>query len=107
VKGANGLIKATTTYTVHVVTGDIFNAGTDANVHIVLFGTSSDTGALKLTESQSFRNKFERGHIDVFKVEALEIGDIKKVRIGHDGTGPSSGWFLDRVEIEVASLGKR
>ena len=76
-------------------------------MHIVLFGAKDDTGVLNLRESQSFRNKFERGHTDIFPIEALDIGDIKKVRIGHDGSGLGSAWFLDRVEIEAASLGKK
>ena len=30
---------------------------------------------------------------------------IEKIRIGHDGKGAGSGWFLDEVRIDVPSLG--
>ena len=106
-RGANGTTKATTQYVVSVVTGDVRDAGTDSNVHITLFGTKDDTGPLQLLQSETFRNKFERGHTDVFRLEALDIGDIKKVRIGTDASGLGAAWFLDRVEIEAASLGKK
>lgn len=108
---AAGLTRATTTYTVSVVTGTVRDAGTDGNVSITIFGTKvqrgviilslfdapydlmgellwlgemhsnpqDDTGALGLRESLSFHNKFERGHTDIFKLEAIDIGEIKKV----------------------------
>eukprot|EP00047_Mylnosiga_fluctuans_P014195 m.36272 g.36272 ORF g.36272 m.36272 type:complete len:2392 (+) comp5381_c0_seq2:48-7223(+) len=107
VLGANGVVKATTTYTVSVATGDVPKAGTDANVFVNLFGAKGETGALKLVESTSFRNKFERGHIDIFKLEAVDIGELKKIRVLQDGSGVGSDWFLDTVEVEVASLGKK
>ena len=33
----------------------------------------------------------------VFQIEAADIGRIQKIRIGHDGTGMFSGWFLEKV----------
>ena len=32
-----------------------------------------------------------------YQIEASDIGRIQKMRIGHDGTGMFSGWFLDKV----------
>ncbi len=32
---------------------------------------------------------------------------IKKIKIGHDGKGIGSGWFLDNVQIDVPSKGIR
>ncbi len=39
-------------------TGDVKNAGTDAEVSIVLFGTLGDSGEFKLDDK---KNNFERG----------------------------------------------
>lgn len=37
--------------------------------------------------SKTHKNKFERGMIDEFTVEAVDIGPLKKLRIGHDNCG--------------------
>ena len=46
-------------YSVKVVTGDVWGAGTDANVFITLTGEHGDSGERDLKQSQN-RNKFER-----------------------------------------------
>lgn len=98
---------ATTTYNVTVKTGDVRNAGTDANVHLKIFGEAGDTGELALRSSENAKDKFERGRADLFKVEAVDIGKITKIRFGHDGTGPGAGWFVDDLCIDVPSRGER
>ncbi|GAB0202568.1 lipoxygenasey domain-containing protein 1 [Grus japonensis] len=95
-----------TTYTVKVKTGDKKNAGTDANVFITLYGSKDDTGIVSLKASKINKNKFERGKIDEFTVESVDIGDLKKIKIGHDNKGNSTGWFLEWVEIDAPSLGQ-
>ncbi|XP_039606557.1 lipoxygenase homology domain-containing protein 1-like [Polypterus senegalus] len=96
-----------TTYTLKVKTGDKKHAGTDANVFAVLYGEKDDTGVINLKASKTHKNKFERGQIDEFTVEAVDIGSLKKIRIGHDNKGGSPGWFLDWVDIDAPSLGQR
>uniref|UniRef100_A0A8C0FDY4 Lipoxygenase homology domains 1 n=1 Tax=Bubo bubo TaxID=30461 RepID=A0A8C0FDY4_BUBBB len=95
-----------TTYTVKVKTGDKKNAGTDANVFITLYGSKDDTGIVSLKASKINKNKFERGKVDDFTVESVDIGDLKKIKIGHDNKGNSTGWFLEWVEIDAPSLGQ-
>ncbi|XP_030114351.4 lipoxygenase homology domain-containing protein 1 isoform X9 [Taeniopygia guttata] len=95
-----------TTYTVKVKTGDKKNAGTDANVFIILYGSKDDTGIVSLKASKSNKNKFERGKVDEFTVESVDIGDLKKIKIGHDNKGNSTGWFLEWVEIDAPSVGQ-
>uniref|UniRef100_A0A3B3YEH1 PLAT domain-containing protein n=1 Tax=Poecilia mexicana TaxID=48701 RepID=A0A3B3YEH1_9TELE len=95
-----------TTYTVRIKTGDKKYAGTDANVFMTLFGTKDDTGIITLKASKTHRNKFERGMIDEFTVEAVDLGPLRKLRIGHDNCG-SAGWFLDWVEIDAQSVGQK
>lgn len=36
---------------------------------------------------------------DVFSISAVDLGVLKKLRIRHDNSQASAGWFLDRVEI--------
>ncbi|RLV99983.1 hypothetical protein DV515_00009258, partial [Chloebia gouldiae] len=95
-----------TTYTVKVKTGDKKNAGTDANVFIILYGSKDDTGIVSLKASKINKNKFERGKVDEFTVESVDIGDLKKIKIGHDNKGNSTGWFLEWVEIDAPSMGQ-
>ncbi|XP_077976546.1 lipoxygenase homology domain-containing protein 1-like isoform X1 [Styela clava] len=87
-------------YKVHVFTGDKFNAGTDANVHITLFGENGDSGERKLLKSETYSDKFERGHEDIFTIEAVDLGKLHKVHIRHDNSLLNPAWFLGRVEIE-------
>ncbi|XP_070780971.1 lipoxygenase homology domain-containing protein 1 [Enoplosus armatus] len=97
-----------TTYTVRIKTGDKKYAGTDANVFMILYGTKDDSGIINLKASKTHKNKFEQGMIDEFTVEAVDIGPLKKLRIGHDNCGGgSAGWFLDWVEIDAPSLGQK
>ncbi|XP_050409617.1 lipoxygenase homology domain-containing protein 1 [Patella vulgata] len=95
----------TTSYHVQVKTGDCRGAGTDANVFLKLFGSQGDTGQIQLRQSDN-SNKFEKGRTDLFKLEATDIGKIQRIKIGHDGSKPGAGWFLDNVIIDVPSKGK-
>lgn len=36
---------------------------------------------------------------DEFVIEAVSLGTLKRMRIGHDGRGGGCGWFLDKVLI--------
>nr|XP_032809632.1 lipoxygenase homology domain-containing protein 1-like [Petromyzon marinus] len=87
------------TYSVHVFTGDVRGAGSNANVFITVYGTAGDSGERQLRDSEKHRNKFERANEDVFTVAAVDLGELKKVRLRHDNSGVSAGWFLDRVEV--------
>lgn len=34
------------------------------------------------------------------QIEAKDVGKIFKIRIGHDGSGIGSGWFLETVDVK-------
>lgn len=36
----------------------------------------------------------------VLQIEAKDVGKIFKIRIGHDGSGIGSGWFLETVDVK-------
>ncbi|XP_028851636.1 lipoxygenase homology domain-containing protein 1 isoform X2 [Denticeps clupeoides] len=96
-----------TTYTMRVKTGEKKYAGTDANVFAILYGEKDDTGLINLKACKSHKNKFETGMTDEFTVEAVDLGELRKLRIGHDNSGGSPGWFLDWVDINAPSQGQR
>lgn len=59
-------------------TGDVLGAGTDANVFIVIFGEHGDSGELALKNSETYKDKFERNHTDVFSFKNfLSLGECK------------------------------
>ena len=72
-------------------------SGTDANVSIVVYGERGDTGERSLDTSA---DNFQRGAEDVFFLESAFLGEIRRVRIGHDGSGFGPAWKLDDVVIE-------
>ena len=43
--------------------------------------------------------------MDVFALEAVSLGSLKRAIIGHDGTGPGQGWYLDKVVIKETPKG--
>ncbi len=75
-------------------TGSVRGAGTDANVNLTIFGDTDNSGKRLLDNSE---NNFEKGKTDVFYIESLDLGELKKVRIEHDNAGFSAGWFLEEV----------
>lgn len=97
-------------YDIVIVTGDERGAGTDSQVHVVLFGSQGRrTEKLHLKTSKNHKNPFERNQSDRFVVRGDYIGDLVKMRIEHDNSGRAPGWFLDRVKssemiIEMNSM---
>eukprot|EP00072_Mus_musculus_P066928 XP_017168691.1 PREDICTED: uncharacterized protein Gm38717 isoform X2 [Mus musculus] len=79
-----------------VVTG---NTGTQANVTLWVYGYEGVTGPISLTKD-SQEKLFLPGQTDEFQVVLRGIGEIYKIRIGHDGTGGQPEWTLQRVTME-------
>jgi lipoxygenase homology domain-containing protein 1 len=86
-------------YIVRVRTGDLKNAGTDANVFIVLIGTATRS---KVRLGRGNSAEFERGNFDSFRIQAADVGEIKGVRISHDNAGNKPGWFLESLCVTYA-----
>lgn len=60
---ALAILLAENTYEVHVLTGTVGGAGTDANVFLSIYGVErGDTGERQLKRSNNF-NKFEKGQV--------------------------------------------
>lgn len=56
------LLLSVTVYEVHVTTGDLWNAGTEADVFISVYGERGDTGSRQLLRSQKPK-KFLKGQV--------------------------------------------
>lgn len=44
--------------------------------------------------------------MDAFIIEAVDLGRLEAVIIGHDGTGPQAAWFLDKVLVKESQTAK-
>ena len=74
-------------YQVTVHTGDRWAAHTNATVWVNLHGDQGDTGKRILYHSSIEGTMFMKDKKDVFNVEAVSLGMLKMVEIGHDGIG--------------------
>jgi hypothetical protein len=83
-------------YELKVFTGDRDGASTDAKVYCVLYGgRGGDQSSGKIWLQGG---KFKRARTDIFNVEVAEtLSPLSRIEIGHDNSGPGSGWFLDKV----------
>lgn len=85
-------------YKVSVKTGDHIGDGTDANVHIKLYGEGNQT--IVHTLNNCFKNNFERDDIDSFLICSLcNISKMQRVELWRDNCGVLSNWYLDWIEV--------
>jgi len=84
-----------------VHTADESGAGTDANVHLVVYGKNRDGESVKSDEVglDNSGDNFESGQQDQFKIETVDVGRPYKIRVWHDNAGSFAAWKLDRVGI--------
>lgn len=68
-------------YTINVVTGDVKNAGTNANVFCIIKGANGDSGEVALSKSSTHMDKFERNHTDVFAAECVDLGELDRITV--------------------------
>ncbi|XP_064630089.1 allene oxide synthase-lipoxygenase protein-like [Lineus longissimus] len=86
-------------YIVRVKTGDKKFAGTDADVSIRLYDNKIGSPPVKL--NNIFRNDFERGHTDEFKITAkVSLGPLVKIEVTRNNKGVNPDWFVDVIDIE-------
>ncbi|DBB10366.1 TPA: hypothetical protein ACH3X3_001925 [Trebouxia sp. C0006] len=90
-------------YTAEVFTSDMTGAGTDADVSLVLFGHLGDSGPQSLDGKAAFGT----AAVDVFQFTCKDVGQMQMLRIGHNNTGTSPDWHLDKVIITERESGSR
>lgn len=92
-------------YSITIRTGDERHCGNSAQVFIRLLGShrKADTGRIDLQLAK--RRRFEPGSAEIFQIDALDIGDLKQVELGHDGIGRDCNWFVKDIEIKSSLTG--
>ena len=72
--------------------GDPFSFIAD-NLFIVTHNHDADLKPLIMI----LQNNFERAQVDMFVVKGTDIGDIQRVVVWHDNSGPGPAWHLQQV----------
>ncbi len=67
-------------YKVTVITSDVPDAGTDATVHIYLFGDGISSRKIPLKGRDGKHVTFNTGEITEVKFEAKDLGELTKIQ---------------------------
>ena len=87
-------------YRIRVQTSDVSYAGTDADVYVKLCGERGDTGKRHLKASLKNKlNKFEKGGTERFEIDAVDLGRVERVVVGHNAEGFGAGWHLHSIVV--------
>ncbi|XP_068506546.1 polycystin-1-like protein 2 isoform X2 [Syngnathus scovelli] len=85
-------------YLVSVQTGQRKNAGTTANVTVMLFGSEGQSDAHHLMDPD--KPVFERGAVDVFLLATpFPLGEVRNIRLRHDNSGGHPSWYINKMTI--------
>ena len=87
-------------YHLHITTGDMRNASTNAKVYVILHGgEDGENNSGKLWLQNDKKDNFERGRTDIFSVETTEmLSPLHHLTIGHDNSGLGAGWYCEKVQ---------
>ena len=102
----SGVSKQAADFLVLVKTGDRHNAGTAANVFIILHDAhGNQSEEIKL--DKLLHNGLKRGKTGRFPVlnKWQLLGDIKAIEILHDGAGKSEDWLVEKIEVRSGGKG--
>ena len=96
-----------TNYRIIITTGSMKDAGTDAKVYLTAEGTLGTCTWKNLNDTND-NDDFEKGDVNTFNVSsACDLGDIKRIMVGHDNSGKNAGWFVSSIKITNISSGKQ
>jgi len=85
-------------YKITFYTGMQSGSGTDADISFQILGSKSNSKAIALT---SKLKQFEKGSIDIFYFESVNLGDLEKIKVWHNNKLLAAKWFLNELTIEV------
>ncbi|XP_029950415.1 polycystic kidney disease protein 1-like 2 [Salarias fasciatus] len=86
-------------YLISFQTGHRKNAGTSANVTVMLIGSEGESRIYNLADPD--KPLFERGSVDMFVLSTpFPLGDIQSLRLQHDNSGGNPSWYINKVTIQ-------
>jgi hypothetical protein len=94
------------TYEIIVVTGDVWFAGTDANIYLTINGEDGSIKEFLLVDDDA-EDDFEIGYTDYIEIQAKDVGGITSIRVRHDNRGQWPDWYLDGIIITNKNTGQQ
>ncbi|HNR66147.1 MAG TPA: PLAT/LH2 domain-containing protein, partial [Atribacterota bacterium] len=100
--------KLSSRYRIQIKTGNEDLSGTDAKISIKLFGSEGTSSWYDVYSKPSpplditirHLGTFEKGDTDNIYVNSSDLGEINKIQIKHDNTGPGPGWLISEILVE-------
>ena len=71
------ILSPDTSYHLAVKTGEMLTSGTDANVYFQLIGDEGETEKIQLRQGGKAEKRFEKGRVDKFIVETVDVGKVQ------------------------------
>lgn len=65
-----------------------------------------DRGSTDPQKLDNHPENFERGREDRFSLKCRDIGDLKKIVIGHNGLGIGPDWLIEQITVKKVSTKK-
>ncbi|XP_031571396.1 uncharacterized protein LOC116305596 isoform X3 [Actinia tenebrosa] len=95
-------------YQISVQTGMWRGYGTTANVGIRIYGEEGKSDDILLTDKSLNKTFFSRGSVNNFTIALpVSVGELLKIKLWHDNSGPSPAWFFQQVLITDAQTGEQ
>jgi hypothetical protein len=98
-------------YLILVTTGTCLDAGTNANVSLVISGRNAcgcpiSSGIISLPDETTRKSRFETGSKDLFAITLNQNFDrIENILLAHDNSGNKPAWQVANVQIFKLILG--
>uniref|UniRef100_A0A1A8N5Q6 Lipoxygenase homology domains 1a n=1 Tax=Nothobranchius pienaari TaxID=704102 RepID=A0A1A8N5Q6_9TELE len=92
-------------YHITISTGEERDASTTSRAYVIIVG-SNHAQTERLWLDLPDRSKgFQAGSLESFEVSGSDVGEFKKVELGHDGATPESCWLVDELAVAVPTKG--
>ncbi|XP_063801546.1 polycystin-1-like protein 3 isoform X2 [Pseudophryne corroboree] len=91
-------------YMVKVCTGYRMGSGTTSQVVLTLYGSEGQSDPHLLSDSG--KQVFHRGAVDVFLLKTRNLGELHSLRLWHSNSGSSPSWYVHRVIVTDLSAQK-
>ncbi|KAL9243058.1 hypothetical protein vseg_016994 [Gypsophila vaccaria] len=94
---------------IHLKTGDVSDAGTNAGVSLKLYDAQGnyvvESNIWERGIMDSGHDYFERNNLDLFafKTECLS-SKVCKIELRHDNSGSKSGWYVSYLQVTTGIL---
>ncbi|KAK4811322.1 hypothetical protein QYF61_024458 [Mycteria americana] len=98
-------LKGVIPYNITITTGTEYDSSTDSRVYIIIMGPQKVQTEKLWLDLPEGKDEFADGSVEKFSVWGLDVGEIKKVEMGHDGTTPESCWLVEELTIVVPTKG--